>query len=90
MSISTPPGSSFYWKFMQLLTQEKQNPKSTFKTAAKQAEAISSSEITMHSQTQENPVSAVSLTDTIQISEQGRAYMQIRMSAETSFLNHQS
>ena len=84
MSISSVSGSSFYSKFMQLMSQDRNDQKTSFEDTAKQAEEASSGELSLPSQTTTNTASASTRTDTIQISAEGRAYMQIRMSCNSS------
>jgi len=84
MSISSVSGSSFYSKFMQLMSQDRNDQKTSFEDAAKQAEEATSAELSLPSQTTKNTVSTSARTDTIQISAEGRAYMQIRMSCNSS------
>jgi hypothetical protein len=66
MSISPLSKSSFYTKFMQILSQEKQITKTVESTQP----------------TSTNEITPLRQTDTIEISAAGRAYMQVRMSME--------
>lgn len=79
MSISSISGSSFYSKFMQLLSQEKQENKSS-----ESIQAVSDSKTSNSTQTTPEKITLISRTDTVEISAAGRTYMQVRLAIATT------
>lgn len=81
MAISPISGSSFYSKFMQLLSQEKQENKTS-----ESIQAVSDNKTANNDQTSSKKITLLRQTDTVEISAAGRAYMQVRLAVTSTIV----